>query len=194
MANEKLKYYMLQIPTPKIESYLDENLLTSLLEWNSDAGLKTKLSEIIITIKGISILEKKEFREDILKTFPEKQILELKKYLPKKYEENKDLNKIVNIISKQPWKPSELTKHFLEYLGYNEEEVFQKDNESIEAIEKMESHEKFYELLDYQYIIRQQVLTKLKSKDPEDSLTRMLVNMPTGTGKTKTAMHIICNH
>lgn len=49
----------------------------------------------------------------------------------------------------------------------------------------------FYELLDYQYYIKQRVLNNLNS---DHLLERMLVHMPTGTGKTKTTMHIITNY
>ena len=51
--------------------------------------------------------------------------------------------------------------------------------------------DQFYELLDYQYYIKQRVLNNLNSGH---LLERMLVHMPTGTGKTKTAMHIITNY
>lgn len=53
------------------------------------------------------------------------------------------------------------------------------------------SDEQFYELLDYQYYIKQRVLNNLNS---DHLLERMLVHMPTGTGKTKTTMHIITNY
>ena len=53
------------------------------------------------------------------------------------------------------------------------------------------SEEQFYELLDYQYYIKQRVLNNLNSGH---LLERMLVHMPTGTGKTKTSMHVITNY
>ena len=51
--------------------------------------------------------------------------------------------------------------------------------------------DQFYELLDYQYYIKQRVLNILNS---DHLLERMLIHMPTGTGKTKTTMHIITNY
>jgi DNA repair protein RadD len=50
---------------------------------------------------------------------------------------------------------------------------------------------RFFELLDYQYIIKNQVVDVL-SNDSE--LLRMILHMPTGTGKTKTATHIVIHH
>ena len=109
----------------------------------------------------------------------------------KKYSDFEDMNELVKIIANQQWKESILTEKFLEYIEINPSEVFKGNETDVESITMLKSHEKFYELLDYQYIIRQKVLTRLKS---EEDLSRMLVHMPTGTGKTKTAMHIICNH
>ena len=193
MEHKKLKKYMMQFSTNQLKSYLDENLLSALLEWNSDDGLftKAKLSEMILTINGLSILKNKEFRQEIIKRFSSDQILNLKTYLPKKYSDFEDMNELVKIIANQQWKESILTEKFLEYIEINPSEVFKGNETDVESITMLKSHEKFYELLDYQYIIRQKVLTRLKS---EEDLSRMLVHMPTGTGKTKTAMHIICNH
>lgn len=126
-----------------------------------------------------------------MKRFSRDQILNLKTYLPKKYSDFEDMNELVKIIANQQWKKSDLTEKFLEYIEINPSEVFKGNETDVESITMLKSHEKFYELLDYQYIIRQKVLTRLKSGE---DLSRMLVHMPTGTGKTKTAMHIICNH
>jgi len=51
---------------------------------------------------------------------------------------------------------------------------------------------RFYELLNYQFIIREQLLAELTSQ--ETVLPRMIVHMPTGTGKTKTTVHSIIHN
>mgnify|MGYP004615971135 FL=1 len=193
MNHKKMRDYMMDFSVSELKKYLDENLLASLLEWNSDDGLftKAKLIEMIMTIRGLSILKDKNFRKALLKRFSQNQIFELRNYLPRKYNECNNLSELIDAIANQQWKKSELSQMMLEYLGCDIIEVFQNDEVSSKAIAEIRSHDKFYELLDYQYIIRQKVLTKLKSGE---DLTRMLVHMPTGTGKTKTAMHIICNH
>lgn len=193
MEHKKLRNYMMQFSTNQLKSYLDQNLLSSLLEWNSDEGLftKAKLSEMILTINGLSILKNKNFRYELLKRFSEDEILDIAKYLPKKYSNCKNMNEIVEIISNQPWKESLLNEQFLNLLECDSSEIFYNNDINKESISSIKSHDKFYELLDYQYIIRQKVLTKLKQGE---DLTRLLVHMPTGTGKTKTGMHIICNH
>ena len=193
MEHNKLRNYMMQFSTEQLKKYLDENLLVALLEWNNDDGIftKAKLSEIILTINGLAILNNKDFRKEIIKRFSESELIELKKLLPLKYKNLENLEEIAETIANQPWKQSLLTEKILENIGCTSSEIFRTTDDNIESVVSIKSHEKFYELLDYQYIIRQKVLTKLKSGD---DLTRMLVHMPTGTGKTKTAMHIICNH
>ena len=50
---------------------------------------------------------------------------------------------------------------------------------------------RFYELLDYQFIVKEQVLSILKDNL---ILPRMIIHMPTGTGKTKTTVHTIIHN
>ena len=51
--------------------------------------------------------------------------------------------------------------------------------------------DRFYELLDYQYYIKQRALHNLNSGNLQE---RLFIHMPTGTGKTKTSMHTIVNY
>lgn len=58
--------------------------------------------------------------------------------------------------------------------------------------EKIISSElRFFELLSYQTTIKEMALSVLKD---EIILPRMLIHMPTGTGKTKTSMHLLVQH
>lgn len=194
MDNKILKRYMMFFSTEQLKKYLGEDLLESLFEWQNDNEsifTKSKLSEMLININGLKILKQKEFREELLKKFEPETIQSFKEVLPKKYEKITDLAELVKIISNQPWKKSLVSKHFLEILGYDLDLAFEKKHEKGEVIKTVQSHDKFYELLDYQYIIRQKALTKLTSGE---ELEKMLIHMPTGTGKTKTATHIICHH
>ena len=63
----------------------------------------------------------------------------------------------------------------------------------VETVDEVEqfleaSNQRFFELLDYQVYVKEQLLTILNS---ENNINRVLVHMPTGTGKTKTSMHTI---
>ena len=72
MDNKVIKKLMMGFAQEQLKSYLDKDILESLLEWNSDEGAytKSKLIEMILTIKGKStILKDKNFRRELLKRF-----------------------------------------------------------------------------------------------------------------------------
>lgn len=56
---------------------------------------------------------------------------------------------------------------------------------NFDLSDEIEVQKKFYELLDFQYYIRSQALQRLKNEN------KLLIHMPTGTGKTKTTCHIL---
>ena len=194
MDNKVLKEYMTRFSREKLKSYLGQDILESLLEWQNDDEYifnKCVLAELIITINGLNILKEKNFRKDLLRTFEPEQILELKQLLPAKYVNITDLNELVDIISNLSWKKTSVTERLLQILEIDIDKVFNQKEEKELAVNTIQSYEKFYELLDYQYVIRQKALNKLMSGYEGE---RMLIHMPTGTGKTKTATHIICHH
>lgn len=185
---------MMQFSTEELKHFLGMDLVEALLEWNTGNeafASKKRLSEMILCIYGSSILTNRTFRYRLMKSFSKQDILGFRVYLPPKYLNCEDLEVIVDFASGCKWKENAINRHFLKLLHYDSEKIFGRKGVEQQAIEKIEAHEKFYELLDYQYIIRQKALTILNS---ENSLSRFLIHMPTGTGKTKTATHIICHH
>lgn len=188
-----LKDHMKSLSTESLKSYLGEDLVESLLEWHTGDGpfaTKARLVDMILSIHGLSILRNRDFRKELLKTFPD-NLYDFRVSLPKKYETETDKEILVEVISSTSWANNNVTGQFLRLLNYQFDEVFEKKEELDDSVSEISSHDKFYELLDYQYIIRQKALTILNS---EYSLRRFLIHMPTGTGKTKTATHIICHH
>ena len=194
LSEYNLKDRMLRFSVDQLKNYLGHDIIDSLLEWNTNNDRlqsKANLSDMIMCIHGVSILKNKEFRSQIIKTFDIKDIESFDQYLPKVIRNLDDINKKVEYISGKPWKESDINNHLLKLLGFDSHSVFEK-KVSYEQIKKaIESYAEFYELLDYQYIIRQQALNILNS---DFELSRFLIHMPTGTGKTKTATHIICHH
>ena len=194
MDHKMLKKYMMQFSTEELKHFLGTDLVDSLLEWNTENeafASKKRLCDMILCIYGLSILKSKDFRLRLLKSLPPQEILDFRADLPTKYSNCKDLNILVEVVSNTNWKDSNINRHLLQLLAYSADEVFEKRDQSKEAEENVISYEKFYELLDYQYIIRQKALNVLNSNY---ELRRFLIHMPTGTGKTKTAIHIICHH
>ena len=77
---------------------------------------------------------------------------------------------------------------FLESIGLDESylpDTFVAEKE--DTIEILEPQNHFFEQLDYQYDIRRRLIKYFR----ELKSARCILHMPTGAGKTKTAMHII---
>lgn len=70
MEHDKLKSYMMKFSTEELKHFLGEDLVESLLEWNTEKeafASKSRLSEMILCIYGTSILKNKEFRLRLFK-------------------------------------------------------------------------------------------------------------------------------
>ena len=194
MNHDILQKYMMKFSVESLKKFLGEDLVESLIEWNPGTGTvmtKKNLSSMILSIYGTSILRSKDFRRQLLKTMSEKDILSFRINLPSQFSNSTDLELIVDAVANISWKENQINSQLLRMLSYTESDVFEKKTVVESAIQNIESHDRFYELLDYQYIIRQKALHVLTSNA---KLQRALIHMPTGTGKTKTAIHIICHH
>lgn len=68
-------------------------------------------------------------------------------------------------------------------------------NISKDTICNIITKNRFYELLDYQFFIKERVLNFCETMENSNIfLNRMIIHMPTGTGKTKTSMHILTDY
>ena len=88
MENEVMRSHMMKFSLEDLKSFLGEDLVESLLEWNtgSEALLtKKRLVDMIMCIYGVNILKSKEFRHHILSTFQKEDILDFRVELPEKY-------------------------------------------------------------------------------------------------------------
>lgn len=185
---------MMKFSLESLKSFLGEDLVESLIEWNPGTGTvmtRKNITDMLLSIYGTSLLKNKDFRKNLMKVMSEDEIKSFRIFLPSSYACCDDLERIVDVVSATPWRENIITSHFLRLLEYAESDVFEKKEEVENSIVQIESHDRFFELLDYQYIIRQKALHILTS---DVKLQRFLIHMPTGTGKTKTATHIICHH
>lgn len=194
MANDRMKKILMSFSVEELKSFLGRDLVESLLEWNSNNeafASKKRLSEMIMSIYGSTILKDKLFRKKVIKSFSPDEVLSFRDYLPDDLKQEEDLEAIVEYVGERKWTNSPINEYFVRLLGYDSRKIFEKNDLEEESVEKIESYNQFYELLDYQYIIRQRALNILNS---QYDLRRFLIHMPTGTGKTKTAIHIICHY
>lgn len=142
-----------------------------------------------IKVNITSMILKENFRMLLLSKMQKNDIINFKMLLEPKYRNEKDLNSTIERIAFASWKKNRLMKEmWFNYLNLNETSI-----DGIDTKPKSEiiiSNSDFYELLDYQYMIKQKTLTLIKRND----VPRALIHMPTGTGKTKTTMHTIIEY
>lgn len=187
--------YMVNFSQSDMRGYIGEDMVELLVEWmpNGETLLtKQKMISMIDSLYGTSILKNKCFRKDLLQSMKQTDIFAIRDAcLTGSERDEKNPLVVIDIIANKPWGKNTVTLYLLKLWNVPETVLDkEKDNTVIEN-EIVASDEQFYELLDYQYYIKQRVLNNLNS---EHLLERMLVHMPTGTGKTKTTMHIITNY
>lgn len=184
---------MRKFSTSTLQKILGNEIIENLNEWNysqEDKYLKKKLVSMIDCLYGINILKNSFVREQLLLSMEKNDVINLAE---KYYLNNSkvDLRKVCKVLSEKQWGNNSLSLDLLHLWGI-ESNIFENSNKTeISTVSKISSNERFFELLDYQFFIRQRVLNILNSDLP---LGKVLVHMPTGTGKTKTAMHIITNY
>lgn len=186
----RLEYYMYNFNVVELKKFLGEHLANLLVEWLPEGEQlfsEENLIHMIQSVYGNKILDNPEFRRRLYKSFEPQKILDYAVFFPEK--DDKDIPVIIETMANSPWGKNDISYKVLDDLEISHE-YFDKEEDTRESIETINSFEKFYELLDYQFIIRQKILTYVNSNNDE---TKMLVRMPTGTGKTKTAMHTIIN-
>lgn len=187
----RLEYYMYNFNVMELKKYLGNNLADLLVEWLPEGEQifsEENLIHMILSVHGNRILDNGEFRTRLLRAFEPQQVMDYRAFLPG-HENETDASVVIECVSRSKWGKNELSYRLLDDLEIDHA-YFDRDEDTREAIETIETLGKFYELLDYQFIIRQKILTYINSNNDE---TKMLVRMPTGTGKTKTAMHTIIN-
>lgn len=191
----KYTTYMMKFSQSELRGYLGQGMVDLLIEWlpNGDTLLtKQRMISMIDSIYGTSILKDKNFRKNLLQCMSTSEIIKLRDNCLTGQEKcEQDPMAVIEIIANKPWNRSSLSSYLLKIWEVSEN-VFDKEKDDTVVENVVESSkEQFYELLDYQYYIKQRALTNLNSGN---LLERMLIHMPTGTGKTKTCMHIITNY
>lgn len=176
-----------------LRQYLGEDLVDQLLsEWENNGPLtKKRLAEMIIQLNGVELLKKPAFRKDVLMHMEPRDVESVFEKLPasKKTGCSTSAEKAA-AISAISWGASDANLKLLEILGIDPA-IFNPPVEDDTAVVPHQAGKRFYELLDYQFVIKQRVLSELNKPFP---LKRMLVHMPTGTGKTKTTMHTLVHY
>lgn len=193
MAN--YRDYLYGFDQTELRTYVGEQMIELLVEWmpNGDTLLtKQRMIAMIDALYGTSILKDKSFRKNLLLNMKKTDIIAIRddclKGADKQIEEPQ---KLIEVISNKTWNRNHLSIYLAKMWGLDES-IFDKETDDTVVENTVEAPDnQFYELLDYQYYIKQRALFNLNSSNIQE---RMLIHMPTGTGKTKTTMHIITNY
>ncbi len=160
------------------------NKILSILNNNT---YRIDLSEIIFALYGQNIFENKTLRKEIIKLLPEKKLIELtEKYCGKVYS-SKESNAIQ--LSAKNWTssnrfPFELINALGINLNYLPHRI-----KKFNVVDIIEPVDIYYPLFDYQREIKNQIKDKLELKVP-----RFIIQMPTGSGKTKTCLESLIEY
>lgn len=193
--NDKLLKCMMNFPINKLHTYLGQDLVEQIMsEWedvDAQALGKKRLSEMIFQLSGSTVFKNSNFRKDVLLHMDTADVDKIYSLLPtaKQHSAASTQDK-ANTISKLSWTDVPANVEFAKILGYDTS-IFNIPQQDDTAITYHQAASRFYELLDYQFVIKQRVINEL-GKPYE--LKRMLVHMPTGTGKTKTMMHTLVHY
>lgn len=179
----------------KLRTFLGQDLVDQYVtEWGADESkqlTKKRLAEMILQLNGAEILKDQDFRLEILLHMKPREIENIFMELPANKQKNANsLQEKAQAIAMMPWSESAVNKKLLDVLGINHG-ILRREIADNSVIMDHMAYGRFFELLDYQFVIKQRILNILNQ--PYE-LKRMLVHMPTGTGKTKTSMHTLVNY
>ncbi len=173
----------------EIESFLGKKLCSAIIEWSDseESNTKTSLVELLVNIYGYEVFKNIEFRKRFFKSVPKEDLAYLLDDYDSEYSKLADKASRIDFSNQTFY--SRLIKDYFDCKDYNFVEYNPEPaNEEING-----SNNKFFELFDYQYLIKQQAVFEL-SKTNNRLGRKILIHMPTGTGKTKTTMHIIAHY
>ena len=188
MNYQKFKEIVSQFSYNDVKEFLGDKLYNCIIEWSdSDSSYSHgRLVDILVSINGFGLFSKRQFRNRFFQSVPLRDL----QYLLNSNDSN--YGRLAKIASSIDFNNNDFyRKLFSDVLGCADYEFDDDNMESRHTILDGTS-EKFFELLDYQYLIKQQTLYELEYKS--DIGRRVLIHMPTGTGKTKTAMHILTHY
>lgn len=179
---EDLIRYIEQIPDSEL-FFLAKKLLPSLyLPFLDDITNKDDLIKIIVNVCELKNMN--YLYAFVIKNFSPYQLKRLNQMTKQNYNKETWMLKIADQTLSDDVYNS--------VVNFFHKDTLKSISETVISYENLVGpEERFYELLDYQTSIKERMLSRLSEDIP---LKRMLVHMPTGTGKTKTTMHTLVKY
>ena len=164
--------------------YIDKELIRH----PNDIYEKDVLIKILVSFFGQDAFYKKEFRKKILSRLSEKDIRVLATLLGISHSNTSFLD-LAESISNFSWGDNESTKTIVRFLKLPDNYIPIPPSEEPNKETVLRSEVPLRTLKDYQFDICQKANDKLKHP-----FQRFLIQMPTGSGKTRTAIEVICDY
>jgi len=168
---EDLSYYL---PLLRSEEFNQSNLYK-----------KNNLSAIFNSFSGSDLLEKKEFRKDFFSSLTDdllKRVFTLVFSEDKKY----DRLTVIEYFTNIQWIKNNITEELCKILNIDDSLLPEKKDISPTIISEFEAVYPFKSLKEYQSLVLFKSLHELKNP-----ASRFVIQMPTGSGKTRVAMDVI---
>jgi len=177
--SQKLNNALVNISLHKLRNIAGEKLVETAITLNENAGSLRNLVELIKNLyEPQQIVSNIEYRQYIIETLSQDEALSLAK------EFNYD-------NMETPWdflinlgNTKYVKNKFINFFDINIESIHEENQDKFISIKNIEPN---YNLYDYQNLAVQKSLNII-SKPKENNV---LIHMPTGSGKTRTAMHLI---
>jgi superfamily II DNA or RNA helicase len=168
---EDLSYYL---PLLRSEEFNQSNLYK-----------KNNLSAIFNSFSGSDLLEKKEFRKDFFSSLTDDL---LKRVFTLVFPEEKKYNRvtIIEYFTNIQWIKNDTTKELCKILNIDDSLLPEKKELSPSIISDFGAVYPFKSLKEYQSLVLFKSLHELKNP-----ASRFVIQMPTGSGKTRVAMDVI---
>ncbi len=187
MAKLKLQDLLYSLPQDQIVDIIGKDIVELMKEWGESYLNKNSLVNMAAALKGRQIFEDTTSREYVLRAcLTPGKIISLGKELEIKKD---DIEEIILKCRNFRWQDFGFARYVIKHLDISEEYLPQEQVKEDER-EEFPPYDRFYELLDYQFLIKTSLLSWLTSRD----LAKCLIHMPTGSGKTKTCTHSIIEY
>lgn len=188
---KKVEAVLSRFSSFQLKEMLGETLTELLTKWSVDQDLiydTPKLASFFIQTKLFEAIKNKAFLDDLIDHLNPKEVAELLSLMEFMGKKGTDkLEVLKKLVRKKKYQTI-----LYDYLGLSEFLLdFSSDSNDMSSISTCKNDSQFYELFDYQEIIKQRTLNLINDAT---KLRRLLIQMPTGTGKTKTAVHILINY
>ena len=189
MAGVELKEYLKNIPNGRLRELIGQSICDAIVHYNIyNKNLSFDYTDILQNKFGKNILFDGSVFRDLIVFLDDNNIKAIAEANNIKF---KDIDDAREIISEKSfgYKSQDFAESIIRILQLNKEQYFPDPVEIVDDFEPLINPD--FNLHSYQKNLKDKVIQNLLNPSYTD---KMLIHMPTGSGKTKTAMEIISDY